>query len=238
MIVRSGSHTRRGRPTMKIELDIPVSCRDGAFGRLEDVVIDPRAQRLTHLVVQSQDHNDRARLVPIEDVCDDQEPDHLAVDRTVEGLSRSKPIQESAYLRMGEQIAGGPDWSVGIQEMYSLPEYGSLGPEIMGAGTAMEHDQHVAVSYHRIPPDRVEVRRASPVTSSDGHHLGHLVGFAVDDQGLITELILEHGHMWTKRMVAIPGTAIERFETDELTLSLTSDRVGGLKSLPGHRRWG
>ena len=68
--------------------------------------------------------------------------------------------------------------------------------------------------------------------------LGHLVGFGIDDQALITELILEHGHMWTKRMVAIPGAAIDRFETDELTLSMTSDRVGGLKSLPGHHRWG
>jgi hypothetical protein len=223
---------------MKIELDIPVTCRDGAFGRLEDVVIDPGTRRLTHLVVQPQDHSDRARLVVIEDAHLDQQSDALALERTVAELERSDPIQESAYLRMGELLAGGPDWSVGIQEMYSLPEYGSLGPEIMGAGTTMEFDQHVAVSYHRIPLDGVEVRRASPVTSSDGHHLGHLIGFGIDDQALITELILEHGHMWTKRMVAIPGAAIERFETDELTLSMSNDQVGGLKSLPGHRRWG
>ena len=122
--------------------------------------------------------------------------------------------------------------------MYSLPEYGSLGPEIMGAGTTMEFDQHVAVSYHRIPLDGVEIRRLSAVTSSDGHHLGHVVGFVIDDQALITELILEHGHMWTKRMVAIPGSAIERFETDEITLSMNHDQVVGLKSLPGHHRWG
>jgi hypothetical protein len=222
---------------MKIELDITVTCRDGAFGRLEDVVIDPKTRRLTHLVVQPQDHSDRARLVAIEDARHDEQPDTLGLERTIADLEQSDPIQESAYLRMGELLAGGPDWSVGIQEMYSLPEYGSLGPEIMGAGTTMEFDQHVAVSYHRIPLDGVEVRRASPVTSSDGHHLGHLIGFGIDDQALITEVILEHGHMWTKRMVAIPGTAIERFETDELTLSMSNDHVGGLKSLPGHRRW-
>jgi hypothetical protein len=223
---------------MKIELDIPVSCRDGAFGRLEDVVIDPKARRLTHLVVQPEDHSDRARLVAIEAARDDQESETLALERTVADLEQTDPIQESAYLRMGELLAGGTDWSVGIQEMYSLPEYGSLGPEIMGAGATMEFDQHVAVSYHRIPLDGVEIRRSSAVTSSDGHHLGHVVGFALDDQALITELILEHGHMWTKRMVAIPGAAIERCETDELTVSMSSDQVGGLKSLPGHRRWG
>jgi hypothetical protein len=223
---------------MKIELDMPVICRDGPFGRLEDVVLDAKARRLTHLVVQPQDHGDRARLVGIEHARPDEESDALALERTVAELDQSDPIQESAYLRMGELLAGGPDWSVGIQEMYSLPEYGSLGPEIMGAGTTMEFDQHVAVSYHRIPLDGVEIRRSSAVTSADSHHLGHVVGFAIDDQAFITELILEHGHMWTKRMVAIPGAAIERFETDELTLSMNNDQVGGLKSLPGHRRWG
>ncbi len=54
------------------------------------------------------------------------------------------------------------------------------------------------------------------MTSSDGHHLGHVVGFVIDDDETITQLILEHGHLWGKRMVAIPGSAIDRFENDEL----------------------
>ena len=223
---------------MDIELAIPVSCRDGAFGRLEDVVIDPRTLRLTHLVVQPEDHSHRARLVAIEGVRRDQQQGALVLDRALDELERSTPIQESAYLRMGELPSAGPDWSVGIQEMYSMPEYGTLGPEIMGVGTTMEFDQHIVVGYHRIPRDEVEIRRSSAVTSNDGHHLGHVLGFAIDDQALITELILEHGHMWTKRMVAIPVAAIERCEMDELTLSMTGDQVGALKSLPGHRRFG
>jgi hypothetical protein len=223
---------------MNIELAIPVSCRDGAFGRLEDVVIDPKTRRLTHLVVQPEDHSHRARLVAIEGARLDQQPGALALDRTVGELESSVPIQESAYLRMGELLSGGPDWSVGIQEMYSMPEYGSLGPEIMGVGATIEFDQHIVVGYHRIPLYGVEIRRSSAVTSHDGHHLGHVLGFAIDDQALITELILEHGHMWTKRMVAIPGGAIERCETDELTLNMSSDHVAGLKSLRGHHRFG
>lgn len=223
---------------MKIELETPVACVDGAFGRLEDVVVDPRTRRVSHLVLKPGDENDRVRLVPIQGVHSGGESEGLALDWTVAKLIESQPVQESAYLRMGELVSGGPDWTVGIQELYSLPEYGSLGPEIMGTGTTMEYDQHMAVSYHRIPLGGVEIRRASPVTSSDGHHLGHVIGFTIDDEAVITQLILEHGHLWTKRMVAIPGSAIERFQTDELTLSLTQDRVAGMKSLPGHRRWG
>ena len=233
---------------MRVDLDTPVSCVDGAAGALQDVIIDPGTRRLTHIVVVPHGHDERARLLPIdtaraETVADRTEPretaaDSIALNCTLAALTGAEPIQESAYLRMGELVTGGPDWAVGIQEMFSLPEYGSLGPEVMGAGMAMEYDQHVAVSYHRIPLGGVEIRRASSVTSSDGHHLGHVIGFVVDAQDTIAELILEHGHLWTKRMVAIPGPAIERCETDELTLSLSADRVGGFKSLPGHHHWG
>jgi hypothetical protein len=223
---------------MRIDLDTPVSCVDGAVGQLEDVVIDPATGRLTHVVVQPHDPSDRVRMMPIEGARDDGPSDGIALDCTIATLLESEPIQESAYLRMGDLVDGGPDWAVGIQEMFSLPEGGSLGPDILGAGMTMEYDQHVAVSYHRIPPGGVEIRRASSVTSSDSHHLGHVVGFVVDGQGTITQLILEHGHLWTRRMVAIAGRAIERLQTDELTLSLTAAAVGGLKSLPGHHRWG
>ncbi len=101
----------------------------------------------------------------------------------------------------------------------------------------IDYDQHVALSYHRVPKGEVEIRRESPVTSSDGHHLGHVVGFVIDHQERIAHLVLEHGHLWGKRQVAIPGSAIERLENDELTLNLSRDQVQALKPLLTHR-WG
>lgn len=220
---------------MRVDLDTPVSCADGPGGAVADVIIDPGSRRLTHLVLEPKDDRAGARLIPVDAVRGDAGRDGVTLDWTIAAVTECPPIQEGAYLRMGEVVSGGPDWAVGIQEMFSLPEYGNLGPEALGVGMALEQDQHVAVSYHRIPPDAVEIRGASPVTSSDGHHLGHVVGFVIDTQHRITELILGHGHLWTKRRVAIPASAIERCENDELTLSLTADEVGALKSLPGHR---
>ncbi|MGO9959572.1 MAG: hypothetical protein ACLP50_26945 [Solirubrobacteraceae bacterium] len=221
---------------VRIDLDIPVSCADGAFGRLADVVIDRGTLCLTHLVVVPHEGDDRPRLAAIEGARGAAGSEGISLACTVAELGASEPIQESAYVRPGELPTGGPDWDVGIQEMYPSPEYGSLGPEIMGAGTAMEYDEHVAVSYHRIPKNGAEIRRSSPVISSDADHVGHVVGFVIDDDQRITKLVLEHGHLWGKRMVAIPGSAIDRFETDELILSLTRDEVGDLKPLPAHHR--
>lgn len=222
---------------MRVDLDIPVSCVDGDFGVLTDVVIDPGTRRLTHAVVQPHDRQERARLSLIAGARCGEGAEGISLACTVAAITESDPIQESAYVRPGELPAAGPDWDVGIQDMFPLSDYSSLGPEVMGSAMTLEYDQHVALVYHRVPKGEVEIRRASAVTSSDGHHLGHVVGFVIDDDETITQLILEHGHLWGKRMVAIPGSAIDRFENDELILNLTGDGVGALKELPAHRWW-
>lgn len=227
---------------MRIDLDMPVSCVDGAVGDLADVIIAPGSRRLTHVVVQPHDRLQLARLVPAQNVLSrgpgEAAPEGLALDCTLEAIIESEPIQESAYIRNGELIEGGPDWDIGIQDPYPLPDESGLSPEMMGSGMAMEYDQHVGVNYHRIPKGDVEIRRASSVTSTDGHHLGHVVGFIIEDDDQITGLVLEHGHLWGKRMVPIPGPDIDRFTTDEVVLTLSSDEVGALKPLATHHhRW-
>ncbi|MGO9753503.1 MAG: hypothetical protein ACLP8S_33380 [Solirubrobacteraceae bacterium] len=220
---------------MRIDLDIPVSCTDGPFGELTDVVIDPLTRRLTHVVVAPADGHEQARLVPIESAREADGSESISLECTLAEIAQLQPIHESAFVLPGQLPAGGEDWDVGIQEMYPISDLGSLGPGVMGAGMAMEYDQHVVVSYHRVPKGGVEIRRASPVTSSDGHHLGHVVGLVIDDHQRVTLLVLEHGHLWGKRWVEIPGASIDRCASDELLLSLTSDQVGELKALPSHR---
>jgi sporulation protein YlmC with PRC-barrel domain len=216
---------------MRLELDTSVHCVDGEFGKMVDVVIDPRTRCLTHLVVEPHDQHDHARLVAIVCVRDNGRSEGISLAWTAAEISSLDSIQESVFVRRGEFPAGDSDWDAGIQEIYPLPESGSLGLSALGSGMTLDYDQHVAVSYHRVPKGEVEIRRESPVTSSDGHHLGHVVGFVVGDQTEIVRLVLEHGHLWGKRQVEIPASAIERLENDELTLGLSSDQVGALRPL-------
>ena len=218
---------------MRLDLGSPVRCADEAFGELADVVIDPTTRRVTHLVVQPDRPSEPARLVPVERARGGEQAEGtILLDATVAEIGRLESVRESAYLRLGEFPVEDPRWEIGVEEMLALPYYQDL--DGLGA-EPLSYDDHVVWQYDRIPKGEVEMRRASPVTSSDGHHLGHVDGFVVDGEDHIGHLVLEHGHLWGKREVVIPIGAVASVETDSVVLSLTKDAVGALESRRVHR---
>ena len=213
---------------MRLELGAPVRCTDEELGELADLVIDPVMKRVTHLVVNPRHEHGTARLVPVELAEGDEEQPVISLNCTVEEARRFAPVQEFAYLRLGEFPIDDPDWDVGIQDVLAMPYYESgLGPGDYAADTG--------IIYDRVPKGEVEIRRSSAVTSADGHHLGHIDGFLVDGEQ-ITHVILEHGHLWGRRDVTVPIGAVAKVETDAVTLGLSKDEVGALDSI-AVRRW-
>jgi sporulation protein YlmC with PRC-barrel domain len=202
------------------------------FGELADVVIDPTTKRVTDLVVQPRNQHGLARLVPVAlaKAGEATQPE-LSLRCTVEEVRRLAPVQEFAYLRLGEFPVDDPDWDVGVEEVLAMPYYGASG---LG-GYSAELDPHVGISYDRVPKGQVEIRRSSRVSSSDGHDVGHVDGFLVDEDDQITHLVLEHGHLWGRREVTIPIGAVTRVESDAVTLSLPKDEVGALEPLDVQR---
>jgi sporulation protein YlmC with PRC-barrel domain len=218
---------------VRLDLGCPVRCSDGDFGEVADVVIDPTTRRVTHLVVQPHDRDEDALLVPVERVRAGEARDAgITLDFTVAETGRLEQIREAAYLRLGEFPVEDPDWDVGVQDLLAMPYYQELG----GFGeVTVDYDPHVTIRYDRIPKGEVELRRASAVRSSDGHHLGHVDGFVVDEEEHITHIVLERGHLWGKREIAIPIGAIAATETDSAVLNLTKDEVGAIRGVRVHR---
>jgi sporulation protein YlmC with PRC-barrel domain len=206
---------------MRLDLGSPVRCTDGDFGKLADVVIDPTTRRVTHLVVQPEHDADRKRLVPVARAS--ASGTAIELDCTSDEVRRLDPVQEIAFLRLGEYPADDPDWDVGVEDVMALPYY---------EAEPLELPSDVTVAYDRVPKGEVEIRRSSAVFSGDDHHLGHVDGFVVDDEEHITHVVLERGHLWGRREVAIPIGEVARVENDVVTLRLSKDAVG---ELPSHR---
>jgi sporulation protein YlmC with PRC-barrel domain len=218
---------------MRLELGCPVRCSDELFGELADVVVDPNRKRVTHLVVQPRHQHRLARLVPVELVAGSDEAvrPELLLRATVAEVRRLEPVWEFAYLRLGEFPVRDPDWDIGVEDVLALPYYDAIGIDRLPP----VDEPNVGVSYDRVPKGEVEIRRASDVSSREGHHLGRVDGFLVDAADRITHLVLDQGHLWGRREVTIPVAAVAKVETDRVTLSLSEDEVGALEPVPVHR---
>jgi sporulation protein YlmC with PRC-barrel domain len=220
---------------MRMELGLPVECSDGRGGKVRDLVVDPGRRRLTHIVVERHAH--LAYLVPIEDV-DRTSADGGAALRlgcTVAEIERRYPeVEETALVRIGDwPTLNEDDWEVGVSTVLSAPFFDSDGFELTTTA-APAADDRLLMAYDRIPAHEVEMRRGSAVEASDGSLLGHVDSFLVDDDGRITHLVLERGHLWRRRDVTIPMTAVAQLSTDKVELSLSRDEVAALPAVRGH----
>ena len=201
---------------MQIELGTSVRCADGAVRELVDVVIDAGSSRVTHLVIRPGEKADDARLVPISLAGGDRE---ISLNCSAAELERFDPVHHVEVLRAGERPNEDPNWDVGVEDIIVAPNYATTayGDPV---GTI---DSDVTISYDRVPKGEIELRHASAVYSSDGHHLGSVQGVVVGDDDKVTEVLLERGHLWWKRKLSVPAEAIAKFESDMLTLGLTKD---------------
>lgn len=92
-----------------------------------------------------------------------------------------------------------------------------------------------ALAYQRqeqVPQGALAIHRNASVEATDGR-VGQVDGFVVDPaSGQIDSLILRHGHLWGKRDVTVPVSAIKRVEQDAIVLTLDKAAVEQLPHAP------
>jgi sporulation protein YlmC with PRC-barrel domain len=216
---------------VRLELDKPVLCEDEEVGTLADLVVDPVAKRVTHLVVKAEHGVGSSHLVPIELAVPSEQVGGIALTCSRAELEALPPVEEFTYLRLGEVATKDPDWDVGVSDVLALPYYDST-----GLAGPVEAVGDMGVVYDRVPKGEVELRRSSRVMAAGGDYIGDVDGFLVDETDRITHFVLERGHLWGRREVTVPIGAVASVKSDVVTLSLSKDEVG---ALPSHRvhRW-
>ncbi len=146
----------------------------------------------------------------------------LLLSCTVAEAHALAEVQEYAYLRLDESPPlASENETVGIEDALALPSQrcGSLQAEMWA------FEPRVHVTYDRIARGEVEVRYLSEVTSADGERFGRLAGLIVDDQGTITQVVLERGRLWRHRRITVPAEAVNRFKMDHVTLGLSKSEL-------------
>jgi sporulation protein YlmC with PRC-barrel domain len=213
---------------MRLHTGREVRCANGLYGELADIVIDPIAKRVTHLVVKPRAAG-VAGLVPVA-LVDNDADGALVLRCTVEEAARMPHVREVSYLRLDQAPVDDPDWDVGIETVLAMPYYEGAGLEGM-----MPINDAVEFVYDRLPKGEVEIRRASSVLDADGQRVGFVDGFLVGADGQITHMLLERGHVFGKREITVPIGAVARVENDEVTLQLARQELERLPSVRVHR---
>jgi sporulation protein YlmC with PRC-barrel domain len=206
--------------TQQFTIGTAVSGSDGAIGKVTRVVVDPVGRVVTHLIVQPGGA-EPSRLVPLS----------LVRTVTADEIMLSCGAAAFGQLDLAEEtqfLPGDPgDPVYRPEEVLAWPYYslamGTQGFGPAGGGSALP----LAVTYDKVPLGEVAVRRGEHVHASDGE-IGRVQGLVIDaSDHHVTHVLLQEGHLWGRKEVAIPISAVARVD-DGIWLKITKQEVQDL----------
>jgi sporulation protein YlmC with PRC-barrel domain len=197
------------------------TCSDGPCGAVSRVVVDPVARELTHLVVEPEHRSGLGRLVPLDKV----EPgaDAVRLHYTLAEFEELPSAEETDFLPGGS----GYD-AYAAHEAYYWPYFGLEGgadPRTALASAVETRDL--------LPSGEVGVRRGEAVHASDGE-IGKVEGFVINStHGHVTHVLLQEGHLWGRKEVAIPIDVVEKIAggITGITVKLTKHEIEALPAV-------
>jgi sporulation protein YlmC with PRC-barrel domain len=210
---------------MEIPLNAQIECTDGVCGRSAFVLINPVLDEVTHLVVR-EESSSKEYIVPI-DVVSETIADTIQLSCSKAELEKMDPFKKMEFVE--EKV---PESYVNYGGgMYTAGSYYYM-PYVTPGITV-----HVPVNHRQIPPGELAVRRGSRIEATDGY-VGHIDEFVVNPENChITHLVMREGHLWGKKDVIIPLSAIGNIIEDTVFLKIDKHQIESLPTFPLHRRW-
>jgi sporulation protein YlmC with PRC-barrel domain len=204
---------------LEIPLNAEVECADGSCGRSVTVIVNPTTQEITHIVVQDKTFpRGIERLVPIAEVAR-ASSEKIHLECTKDELLQMEVFAETEYIP--SDIAPGQP----VAPSYDLPY-------VVPMETVV-----IPVEVERIPPGELVVRRGTMVEATDGF-IGKVGEFVVEEEsGHVTHLVLQEGHLWDKKQITLPLSAIDVIQEDTIYLNLDRKAVDQLPAMHIARRY-
>ena len=204
--------------TTQFTIGAEASCRDGVCGDVSRVVVDPVARAVTHLVVEPKHRQGLGRLVPLDLV--DATTGEIRLCCTSAEFEKLEHAEETHFLPGSSGFA-----DYGPEEALSLPYYGLTMGIGGGRGFGMGNITQ-SVCYDSVPLGDVTVRRGEHVHATNGD-IGQVQGLVINPDRHVTHVLLQEGHLWGRREVAIPISAVTNVD-DGVHLNITKQEVKDL----------
>jgi len=175
-------------------------CSDGVCGEVSRLIIDPATQAVTHLVIDPKQRHEPGRLVP------------AGLADVVAGEIRLRcTTAEFGKLEAAEDIEQVQGVGAGVPLDAGRTPMGVPRPSRI-------------VIQDVVPVGEAEVGHGEPVHALDGE-IGRVEGFIVDpDDHRVTHVLLQEGHFWGRKEIAIPISAVTRVDKG-IRLNITKQQV-------------
>ncbi len=208
--------------TVQFTIGAKASCSDGTCGEVTRVIVDPVAEAVTHLVVEPEHGRGLGRLVPLGLI--DATAGQIRLRCTQAEFEELEPAEETKFLPGTSGYAGYGPGQVGYWPYYGLGLGGGMsgGMSVIDGGNISQ-----TVTYDTVPRGEVDVRRGEHVQATDGD-IGRVQGLVIDRRSRhVTHVLLQEGHLWGRREVAIPISAVAS-TSDGIRLRLSKQEVQDL----------
>ena len=210
-----------------------VYCRDGAdsWGRLDRMVVEPLGRTVTHLVVEPHHRRGLGRLVPARLVAPGAVGDdgRITLSCTTDELEAMDNAEETRFLP-GTGLEGYDPSATLAWPFFGLAA-GGMGTTMGSLGLAGLDNAPQPLVVDRIPSGEVELHRGDPVHAVDGH-IGKVRGLAVDPATRqVTHVLLDEGHLWGKKQVAIPVSELQAIGEGRVEVRLTKAEIKDLPAI-------
>jgi sporulation protein YlmC with PRC-barrel domain len=199
-----------------IPIKAKVECTDRPAGKSTHLIADPTTGKLTHFVVKDKKlPGSPDRLVPVEKVAD-----------TTGGVIRLNCTRD--------ELVGMPPFTTFHYVQKEVPNYADsyrTGSPIPALPSDTWVDE--AADKH-IPAGELALARGMAVETKESKKVGQVDGLVVDpDSGQITHLLMQKGHLWGKKDVALPVETIDFVDAKTVYLKLDKAAVKDLPTAPG-----
>ena len=204
-------------PDTFILVNAKAQCTDGPDGFTTTVVVDPVQRAIIHIVVRSSKESDH--MVPLDRIVETDQ-DTVYLNCTMAELDTMPAFTETHYIKSERH-----DYSMYQGGLYQSPYVTNV------------QEDYVPVEEEQVPPGELAVHRGTKVSATDGN-VGELEEFIIDAKsGKVSHFILRKGHLWGKRDITVPVSAIDHAEGDTLYLKLDKRAIEQLPSVKVKRHY-
>jgi uncharacterized membrane protein/sporulation protein YlmC with PRC-barrel domain len=196
---------------LNIKLGAKVACTDGAVGEISSVIVDPKTRHLTHYVVKEKESPHAERLVPADKVAE-MAHDHVQLNCAKDEFAKMESFAYTEFRNV------------------DLPRY------VGDYGYTKKDAPPKEVKRERVPEGERSVRKGFQVQAEDGK-VGQVDELFLDEEtGELTHFAMREGHLWGKKEVLVPVSAIAYSDQEAVYLKLDKETISSMLAVPVHER--